>query len=614
MALCHTCFPEVQANGDIKFQAASPDEQALVEAAQDLGYVVIDRVTNSITLKTYPTSPDIVVQEVYQILDAIEFSSKRKRMSIIVQFPDGRRCIFCKGADSVVKSRMKSSALALTASAQVKQQHDLRASEEAERAVSRKSQDQLSRKRFNTFGMSLLVPSLSRRSTSIDRASFELDSIHEDSRRSRDRNRGSRNYHIDTLVRDAETLDEAGLFHRCFQHIDAFAAEGLRTLVYAFRFLGEDEYASWAKIYHEATTSLINRQGMIERAAEIIERHFDLAGATAIEDRLQSGVPETVDKLQRANIKIWMLTGDKRETAINIAHSAQLCKTYSNTIILDHEKDNLRDQIDAALLEINTGRHTVVVVDGQTFGNIEHDEEATAAFYSLFIRADSVICCRASPSQKAAMVKAIRSKVRASVTLAIGDGGNDISMIQEAHVGVGISGKEGLQAARVADFSIAQFRFLQRLLLVHGHWSYDRTAKNILWTFWKEMLFYSIQIMYTRWTGYTGTSFYEVYSLIVWNTLFTSLCVMIPGIFEQDLSAATLLAVPDLYSYGQQSRGFNLRLWGWWMVYAGIQSQVIWWCIYGLYGMAIFTEDQGLFALGNMAFSVCVVYINVKLL
>jgi phospholipid-translocating ATPase len=141
-----------------------------------------------------------------------------------------------------------------------------------------------------------------------------------------------------------------------------------------------------------------------------------------------------------------------------------------------------------------------------------------------------------------------------------------------------------------------------------------RTAKYILLTFWKEMLFYSVQIMYQRWNGYTGTSLYESDSLTVWNTLFTSLPVMLPGIFEQDLAAETLLAVPELYGYGQQSRGFNMRMYALWMLFAAFESQVIWWLTYWLFGIVPITDDQSLFAIGDLAFSVCVVFINVKLL
>lgn len=417
-----------------------------------------------------------------------------------------------------------------------------------------------------------------------------------------------------SVIEKAQSLDGGAILDRCHQQINEFACEGLRTLVYGYRFMDEAEYDSWHMTYHKATTSLVKRQEMIEAAGELIEQNLDLAGATAIEDKLQKGVPETIDKLQRANIKIWMLTGDKRETAINIAHSARICKPYSQVVVLDQVDGDVEQQIASTLVQVSKDSHTVVVIDGQTLVEIEKKDVLSSIFYELLLRVDSVICCRASPSQKASMVKKIRHKVPKSITLAIGDGGNDIAMIQEAHVGVGISGKEGLQAARVADYSIAQFRFLQRLLLVHGHWNYVRTAKYILLTFWKEMLFYSIQIMYQRWNGYTGTSLYESDSLTVWNTLFTSLPVMLPGIFEQDLSPATLLAVPELYSYGQQSKGFNMTKYGLWMLMAAIESQLIWFTIYGLFGIVPITDDQSLFAIGDLAFSVCVVFINIKLL
>lgn len=202
----------------------------------------------------------------------------------------------------------------------------------------------------------------------------------------------------------------------------------------------------------------------------MIEQDFDLAGATAIEDKLQKGVPETIDKLRRANIKIWMLTGDKRETAINIAHSARLAKSYSEVVILDHTTGVVEQRMATALLDIEKKHvaHTLVVVDGQTLAEIDSNETLALLFFDLAILVDSVICCRASPSQKASLVKKVRTKINKSITLAIGDGANDIAMIQEAHVGIGISGKEGLQAARISDYSIAQFRFLQKLLFVHG--------------------------------------------------------------------------------------------------------------------------------------------------
>ena len=168
-----------------------------------------------------------------------------------------------------------------------------------------------------------------------------------------------------------------------------------------------------------------------------------------------------------------MLTGDKRETAINIGHSCRLIRDYSHVTVLDKERGNIETQIANTLDKHASGddiAHTVVVIDGATLAEIEKRDTTQSLFFDLTVSVDSVICCRASPSQKAALVNSIRKKVAGSITLAIGDGANDIAMIQEAHVGIGITGKEGLAAARSSDYSIAQFRFLLKLILVHGRY------------------------------------------------------------------------------------------------------------------------------------------------
>ena len=283
-----------------------------------------------------------------------------------------------------------------------------------------------------------------------------------------------------------------------------------------------------------------------------------------------------------------MLTGDKRETAINIAHSARICKPFSELYILDSTQGDLQEKLASTLIDVGRGMvpHSVVVIDGQTLTIVEQDESLRILFFDLVTRVDSVICCRASPSQKANLVKCIRRQVPSSVTLAIGDGANDIAMIQASHVGIGISGKEGLQAARISDYSIAQFRFLQRLLFVHGRWNYIRTGKYILGTFWKEVIFYLVQAQYQQHNGYTGTSIYESSSLAVFNTLFTSLPVIIPGIFEKDLSAATLLAVPELYSFGQKNKAFNIKLYVGWMLMAVIESVLLFNATYYIYAIS----------------------------
>ncbi|KAF2112977.1 hypothetical protein BDV96DRAFT_524270 [Lophiotrema nucula] len=666
LALCHTCLPEVQEDGKTHFMASSPDELALVQAAQDMGFLVINRDVHTITLKLIPNGTEgEPAFETYEILDVIEFSSKRKRMSIILRFPDGRICIFCKGADSIVMQRLRLATLANKKMVEIERRASKRKSMEAQAAIARKS-EQLERKSSvagrRSMGMGQAARAsitLGRASASFNRASiggigrastggrslqkrdevdqwlrerendFEIQSIEENTPLQTPRQSGLDRFSMalsearssmqmedmEDMVDEGLASDEGAVIERCFQHINDFATEGLRTLLYGYRFLDEDQYAIWKKGYLEATTSLVDRARLIEEAGDLIEQELELVGATAIEDKLQHGVPEAIDKLRRARIKMWMLTGDKRETAINIGHSCRLIKDYSSVTVLDHETGEVEQSIGAAILAINGSKvaHSVVVIDGQTLAQINEVEALKLLFYDLAILADSVICCRASPAQKASLVKNIRKRVKKSITLAIGDGANDIAMIQEAHVGIGITGKEGLQAARTSDYSIAQFRFLTKLLLVHGRWNYIRTCKYTVGTFWKEMLFYLTQALYQRWVGYTGTSLYESWSLSMFNTLFTSLPVIFMGVFEKDLSASTLLAVPELYTKGQRNGGFNFKVYLGWMFMASSEAMVIYFVMLGLYGQALFTEDNSIYALGSLTFTSCVILINAKM-
>ncbi|KAI1386522.1 phospholipid-translocating P-type ATPase [Hypoxylon trugodes] len=640
MALCHTCLPEVK-DGVVDFQASSPDELALVRAAHELGYLVAHRSSQIVTLRI-DIGDGEQKTEVYDILDVIEFSSKRKRMSIIVRFPDGRICIFCKGADSMILPRLKLADMALQKATEVRKSVEverelLRRSEQLEVRNSFGGRPSMTLRRSIALNRNSLAPAQSPTSLQIPAIVRSKSAEGFRTRLSDDRSRPPsvvRTTSLDvtktlstlgppsprptpdkfSFLDDPSLYDESTVFSRCFKHLDDFATEGLRTLVFARKFITESEYGAWKKIYNDATTSLVNRQDMIEAAGELIEQSFDLVGATAIEDKLQTGVPETIDKLRRANIKIWMLTGDKRETAINIAHSARICRPGSDIFILDSSKGSVETQITDISEDIATGcAHSVVVIDGQTLAVIEQSVHLTDLFYTLIPSIDSVICCRASPAQKSMIVKAIRQRVPKALTLAIGDGANDLAMISASHVGVGISGKEGLQAARVADYAIAQFRFLQRLLLVHGRWNYVRTAKFILTTFWKEMFFYLPTAMYQRYNGYTGTSLYENWSLTVFNALFTSLCVICLGIWEQDLSAETLLAVPELYVHGQRNRELNITRFVFWIAAAATEGTLVWlgvWAAYSVFGQA---RDDSLFALGDLVFTVGVIWINWKI-
>ncbi|KAG2179181.1 hypothetical protein INT43_002031, partial [Umbelopsis isabellina] len=577
VALCHTVIPQVdQETGQINYQGASPDEFALVNAAKEMGYVVIERSARHVVLK----KPRSVEPIRFEILNILEFSSKRKRMSIIIRLPDNRIVLFCKGADSIVLERSHIPA----------------------ELVSPISPKEIKRAPWHA------ATTASSITADFDECNFT----------------------------DISVEEERWEYARTIHHIQQFATEGLRTLLYAHRFMTQKEYDDWSLEYTKASLSIDDRQEKLFDAAEKIEVGLRITGATAIEDKLQEGVADTIDRIRRAGMRMWMLTGDKRETAINIGYSCRLIHNSSRLIYLE-AGPQLESVMLQALQDVQTGQaaNAVLIMDGITLSTIETDKEMLLLFCQLGCLCQSVICCRFSPAQKALVVKATRVAAPRAVTLAIGDGANDCAMIQEAHVGIGITGKEGMQAARASDYSMGQFRFLCKLLLVHGHWSYIRVSKFTLGTFFKCMTFYLTQGIFQLWTGFSGTSLYESWSLSFYNTLFSSLPVMMIGVFERDFRASTLIANPELYKIGQRSGAFNFVIFAKWVLSA-------WWyaaCIvliplalngtlfvpYDRHGhsalppnearlasLALFDGNFQLFSFGVMLYAITVVIVTLK--
>jgi phospholipid-translocating ATPase len=476
LALCHTVIAE-KVPGDppkMVFKAQSPDEEALVATARDMGFTVLGHSGDGINLNVMGE------ERHYPILNTIEFNSSRKRMSSIVRMPDGRIVLICKGADSVIYARLK-----------------------------RGEQQQL------------------RRETA--------------------------------------------------EHLEMFAREGLRTLCIARKELTEEEYRNWKKQHDAAASALENREEKLENVADMIEQELYLLGGTAIEDRLQDGVPDTIALLAKAGIKLWVLTGDKVETAINIGFSCNLLNNDMELIHLRVDEDESGETRDEAFLEtvekqldqyLNVfgltgsdedlamakksheppGPTHGVVVDGFTLRWALHDT-LKQKFLLLCKQCRSVLCCRVSPAQKAAVVAMVKNGLDV-MTLSIGDGANDVAMIQEADVGVGIAGLEGRQAAMSSDYAIAQFRFLQRLVLVHGRWSYRRLAESISNFFYKNMVWTFAIFWYEVFCDFDMTYLFDYTYILMFNLFFTSIPVAIMGVLDQDVSDKVSLAVPELYRRG----------------------------------------------------------------
>ncbi|KAG4190883.1 hypothetical protein ERO13_A07G056800v2 [Gossypium hirsutum] len=536
LAICHTAIPEVdEETGRISYEAESPDEAAFVVAARELGFEFYERTQTSISLYEFDLSGK-KVERSYKLLNILEFSSSRKRMSVILQNEEGKLLLLCKGADSVMFER---------------------------------------------------------------------------------------------LAKNGQEFAE-----QAKEHIEEYADAGLRTLVLAYREINEEEYVEFNEKFTEAKNIVsADREEMIEEVAESIERDLILLGATAVEDKLQNGVPECIDKLAQAGIKIWVLTGDKMETAINIGFACSLLRQGMKQIIInsdtpeDKALEKSGDKTAAAaaykasvLQQIAEGRLLLtssnensealaLIVDGKSL-TYALEDDVKDAFLELAIGCASVICCRSSPKQKALVTRLVKTKT-GSTTLAIGDGANDVGMLQEADIGVGISGVEGMQAVMSSDIAIAQFRFLERLLLVHGHWCYRRISSMICYFFYKNIVFGFTLFFYEIYASFSGQAVYNDWFLSFYNVFFTSLPVIALGVFDQDVSSRLCLKFPLLYQEGIQNVLFSwLRIIAW--AFNGVLSATVifFFCIRAVQHQAFRKggEVVGLEILGTAMYT-CVVWV-----
>uniref|UniRef100_A0A4W6EVR0 Phospholipid-transporting ATPase n=1 Tax=Lates calcarifer TaxID=8187 RepID=A0A4W6EVR0_LATCA len=346
------------------------------------------------------------------------------------------------------------------------------------------------------------------------------------------------------------------------KHLDSYAREGLRTLCIAKKVLEEEEYEVWLKRQLLAESSIENREELLLESAQRLETNLTLLGTTGIVDRLQEEVPETIEALQKAGIKVWVLTGDKQETAINIAYACKLLCPNDQLLTA-----NCGSKVTSGLglgsgsasgsgLDSGSGSSIaasfILVIDGQTL-SWALQEELKSSFLELSRKCKAVICCRSTPLQKSQVVRLIQDQLGA-MTLAVGDGANDVSMIQTADVGIGISGQEGMQAVMSSDFAISRFKHLRKLLLVHGHWCYFRLANMILYFIYKNVMYVNLLFWYQFFCGFSGSVMTNSWVLILFNLLFTSVPPLIYGVLDQDTPADTLMASPELYQATHTSK------------------------------------------------------------
>ncbi|KAI1891681.1 hypothetical protein AGOR_G00146280 [Albula goreensis] len=460
LALCHTIMSEWK-DGTLVYQAASPDEEALVGAARELGWVFLSRTRDSLTVS------ELGHTRQYQLLALLDFTSQRRRMSVLVRDPEGRLKLYCKGADIVILERLQKNCAHL---------------ESTERAL------------------------------------------------------------------------------------EVYAQGCLRTLCVAARSVQEGLWDEWNLALTQAAMEMHRRDNILEQVYNSMESELTLVGVTAIEDRLQDGVPQTIATLRKAGIKVWVLTGDKTETAVNIGYSCSLLDTDARLLQGEELRQLLQSpdpwispskEPDCWGKDRRTGGSGIaVVVTGPELEEMEEKPEWGERFVTLSKHCQSVVCCRVTPGQKASMVQLVR-KHTSAITMAIGDGANDVNMIKTAHIGVGMTGVEGSQAVQNADYSLAQFRFLGKLLLVHGRWSYRRVCTFLRYFLYKTTTFALVHIWFSFYNGFSAQSMYENWFITLYTVMYTIMPILSLAVFEQDVGAEASLRWPELYHVGQRQELFS---------------------------------------------------------
>lgn len=582
LAVCHSVIPE-RIEGKIRLSASNPDDEALVCAAERFGFAFRDKVGDDIFVEQIPykafgLGPQANASPVsssssssggsggagasnqssanpmlrYTVLEILEFNSDRKRMSVVLRMPGDGRV------------------------------------------------------RIMTKG-------------------------------------------ADAMMLNRLKKGQDNDVHHLNNHMTGYAEEGLRCLVLGYRDLSNEEFASWHHHYKNACSSLEEVQkrkdGKANRIDDLmseVEQNLTLIGATAIEDKLQDGVPECIAQLARAGISIWVLTGDKEETAINISVACNLIKPseYMHRVLVNRDTcptpehmtnlfrrecadlDREIQQLAASPTSPRTPRsmqgqvkERALVIDGSSLISCL-DSAVQVDLLAFAKRCKAVVACRVSPDQKRLMVKLIKDNVQGSRTLAIGDGANDVAMIQAAHVGIGISGQEGMQAVNSADYAIAQFRFLENLTITHGRYNYRRMCKMVCYMFYKNILMSIAQFWFATRNGFSGIKIYTEGGIQLFNLAFTAFPILFIGVLDTDVSLRSLKLYPELYKPCIQGYFFRRTLFFRWLLAALTEAAVC--SVIPLYALMNANDSVGsggtLFEFGGLVLTCAVFVANVKIL
>ncbi|CAJ1343323.1 unnamed protein product [Effrenium voratum] len=393
----------------------------------------------------------------------------------------------------------------------------------------------------------------------------------------------------------------------------SFSQLGLRTLVVASKKVAPADFARWEAAWSEAQNSMQNHKERVAQVGADMEKELQLAGLTAVEDRLQDGVPEAIATLKAAGIRLWVLTGDKTETAVDIAYS---CNLFSKDMDLAfvcncRTGEDIQMKLQEAKQVMENGKPSGLVLDGQTLKLI-FQQGLAVELYELAMLSRCCVCSRLSPAQKRQIVEEVR-KNSGAITLAIGDGANDVPMISGAHLGIGIRGKEGSQAVQASDIAISQFRFLVPLLLCHGSRAYRRIATFLCYYLYKNAALAWGDLIWAHQNGFSGEVAYPEWLSTSFNALFTSWPVIIVLAFDQDVDDAVANTSPGIYLEGLQRQWFNAFIFSSWMVAAWFHGCLAWLLPSAAFGFPTDYESPDFWRASTTSFTLVIFIVTLKL-
>ena len=519
LSLTNECMI-TEEKGEIKYIGTSPDDLELLKTAASQGYRLIK---NSVNQKIIKIGKNGNIIE-FEVMNILGFTSERKRMSIIVRDPsDGRIKIFCKGADCEIIKRL--------------------------------SKDELQKKSFKIVT----------------------------------------------------------------NNIENFSKLGYRTLMVAYKSIDEMDYQVWMDRLKKEELNLHNKAYFIDKCYDIMENDFELLGGTVVEDRLQDNVPNTIQSLRKADIKVWVLTGDKIDTLESIGLSSNLLSkndkifkigsiikddeniTQNNIIEIKNffkefnlflektikknkikisptiyqsnfawEKNDsniknsiLSNKIPHNIIKWNNLKYLIkknlledycILIESQILNTIFADLAITEKFLTIASMAKTVICCRVSSFQKSQVVKKMKLFDSKAITLAIGDGSNDVAMLMEAHIGIGIFGEEGRTAVQSSDFAIGEFKYLERLLFFHGRIDRSRILNMVNYFFYKNFIFSITQIFFAFYNLSSGQTIMDDWFITCYNLIFTALPLCVVAISDTDLKQKDMDNIKELTPFIYKER------------------------------------------------------------